>query len=127
VGFAVTPSEDSRAERGRRAEDAAADYLTQLGWRIVARNWRERRGELDIVARDGESMVIVEVRSRSSKRYGTAAESVDARKQARLAALGTSYVHRTGWPGPWRIDVIAYDADAAGTFQLEHYRNAVTG
>lgn len=118
---------ESRTARGRRGEEVAAEYLHSLGWRILARNWRDRRGELDIVAVDGECLVVVEVRSRASARFGTAAESVDARKRVRLVAIGGRYVHRVGWPGPWRIDVIALDADAVGADTLHHFRNAVSG
>ncbi len=118
---------DNRAARGRRAEDAAAEYLQTIGWRVLARNWRDRRGELDIVAVDGDSLVIVEVRSRSSARFGTAAESVDARKRARLVATGGRCVHQLEWKGPWRIDVVTFDPAAAGSTQLQHVRNAVSG
>ncbi len=72
------------AELGRAAEDIAARHLTSHGLRIVQRNFRRRLGELDLVARDGKVVVIVEVRSRSSERYGGAAASIDGRKQARI-------------------------------------------
>jgi putative endonuclease len=70
---------------------------------------------------------VIEVRSRATARFGTAAESVDARKQAKLAALGARFVQQSGWSGPWRIDVIAYDGGDDGIPRLEHYRDAVSG
>ena len=72
------------AQLGRAAEDVAARYLTSQGLRVVQRNFRRRLGELDLVARDRDVVVIVEVRTRSSEKYGGAAASIDARKRARV-------------------------------------------
>jgi putative endonuclease len=69
---------------GQRAEDIAADFLRDQGLEILERNYLRRFGELDIVARDHDVLVIAEVRTRSSERYGGAAASVDPRKQQRL-------------------------------------------
>jgi putative endonuclease len=69
---------------GQRAEDIAADFLQAQGLQILERNYRRRLGELDIVARDGDVLVIVEVRARASSLFGGAAASVDGRKQQRL-------------------------------------------
>lgn len=96
-----------------------------MGWTVIARNWRCRRGELDLVAIDQEWLVVVEVRARSSARFGTASESVDARKRARLLDLGARFVYERRWSGPWRIDVIAVDPSADGASALTHHRNVV--
>ena len=69
---------------GQRAEDVAADFLRTQGLEILERNYRRRLGELDIIARDGDVLIIAEVRTRASDRYGGAAASVDGRKQQRL-------------------------------------------
>ncbi|MDB6014321.1 MAG: hypothetical protein JWL65_6571 [Gammaproteobacteria bacterium] len=69
---------------GRAAEDIAAHFLRAKGLEILERNYLRRLGELDIVARDRDLLVIAEVRTRASDRYGGAAASVDARKQQRL-------------------------------------------
>jgi putative endonuclease len=68
---------------GRAAEDAACAELERLGYRLLSRNWRARRGELDAVALDGGVLAIVEVRYRSRQDYGTAADSVTWRKRSR--------------------------------------------
>jgi putative endonuclease len=73
-----------RQQIGRAAEDAAVAFLTSQGLEIIARNFRRRLGELDIVARERDTLIIVEVRTRASKRFGGAAASVDFRKQAKL-------------------------------------------
>jgi putative endonuclease len=73
-----------RQEMGQAAEDAAVAFLESWGVEILLRNFRIRLGELDIVARDGATLLIVEVRKRSSARFGGAAASVDFRKQTKL-------------------------------------------
>ena len=72
------------AELGRAAEAIAAHFLQSQGLEVLMRNFRRRLGEIDLVARDGPVLVIVEVRTRSSDRYGGAAASVDWRKRARI-------------------------------------------
>lgn len=119
-------SADDRKPLGERVERTVAERLDGDGWTIVARNWRHRLGELDIIARDGDALVFVEVRSRRGVRFGTPEESVDARKRARLAALAGAYVAESGWSGPWRIDVVAVNVAADGTpVRIAHYRSAV--
>jgi putative endonuclease len=69
---------------GQRAEEIAVEFLRGQGLVILERNYRRRLGELDIIARDGDVLVIAEVRCRASNRFGGAAASVDSRKQQRL-------------------------------------------
>ena len=119
---------DDRQALGRRGEDLAAQHLAAKGYEILARNWRCESGELDLVARDRNCLVMVEVRTRRGQKLGTPEESVTTAKQARLVALGQAYVQETGWLGDWRIDVIAIEMDRRGhLLRLEHYENAVTG
>src|SRR5579871_3603931 len=73
-----------RREAGRIAEDRAASWLIERGWRVVARNFNRRVGELDIVARHGRVLAVIEVRTRANDEYGGAAASVTARKQQRV-------------------------------------------
>ena len=73
-----------RQQIGKAAEDTAAALIESQGLRVVLRNFRRRAGELDIVARDNDTLVIIEVRTRSGDAYGGAAASVDFRKQAKL-------------------------------------------
>jgi putative endonuclease len=74
-----------RQRTGQRAEELAADFLRAQGCTILARNFRRRLGELDLIARRDGVLVIAEVRTRASARYGSAAASVDSRKQRRIA------------------------------------------
>jgi putative endonuclease len=117
----------------------AAEALAAAGLSVVARNWRCAAGELDLVAHErapdytqagalADWLVVVEVRTRRGRAFGSARESVTLRKQAKLRELGAAYVQATGWTGPWRIDVVAVQMDAAGRLlAVEHIRHAVTG
>lgn len=125
---------DGRQNLGRRGEEIAAAYLARLGYVIVTRNWRTRTGELDIVARDGEWLVIVEVRARRGAGGSTAPilgrpeDSVTPRKQAQLVALAEAYLFEHPWDGPWRVDVIALELRGDGSVaRLNHLKDAVGG
>lgn len=120
---------DARRALGQQGEALAAAQLAAWGWRVRETNWRCRFGEIDIVAQDADVLVLVEVRTRrGNTRYGSPEESVDWSKQVRLARLGEAYVQAIGWEGPWRIDVVAIELDAAGQIlRLAHYPNATEG
>lgn len=93
--------------KGAHWEHVAAGFLARLGWEIVARNWRCPEGELDIVARDGEELVFVEVRARSDRAGYRAEETIGRRKIGRLAVAASRYVDESEWEGPCRFDVVA--------------------
>jgi len=115
-----------RLETGRHGEGLAVRHLEDAGLEVLARNWRCGLGEVDIVSREGDCLVFVEVRTRRSERYGTPEESIGRHKQAKLAAVATQYVESAGWAGPWRIDVVAIVLGARGRpAEVRHYRDAV--
>jgi putative endonuclease len=106
----------------------AARHLAGKGYEIVTRNWRCEAGELDLVARDGEGLACVEVRTRRGTAMGSPEASITPAKQARLVDLAEAYVQAYDWPGDYRIDVIAIELDRQGRLiRLDHYENAVTG
>lgn len=124
----------ARVNLGRQGEAIAAEYLIGRGCEIVVRNWRTRSGELDIIARDGEWLVFVEVRTRRAARGGAAPafgrpeESVTPRKQLQLIAMSDEYLFQMPWDGPKRIDVIALELWPDGRVaRLNHLRDAVGG
>lgn len=94
--------------QGQRAEDLCADLLRRAGLRILARNWRCRLGEIDLVAEEGGTLVFAEVRLRRDARYGGAAESVTAAKRARLVAAARLYLAGRG-AAACRFDVLLLD------------------
>ncbi|MGA7799761.1 MAG: YraN family protein [Gammaproteobacteria bacterium] len=97
---------------GRQAEDAACHYLERRGLRLVARNYRCRRGEIDLIMEDRDNLVFIEVRYRRTLRFGGGAESVDRRKQARIIACASYYLqqHPDLAARPARFDVVAITA-----------------
>jgi putative endonuclease len=104
------PPRAPRAAAGAAAEALAASFLAQHGLTIVERNWRRRCGELDIVARDGETLVFVEVRLRRGGDFGGAAASITAAKRARVVAAAGLYLARLPHTPPCRFDAVLLDA-----------------
>jgi len=100
----------SRASAGALAEAMAADFLSSRGLAILERNWRRRCGELDIIARDGNTLVFVEVRLRKRPDFGGAAESITVAKRARMIAAALHYLAGIAGPPPCRFDAILLDA-----------------
>ncbi|APC08106.1 YraN family protein [Neomoorella thermoacetica] len=98
----------TRRRRGQIGEAAAAALLADSGYRILERNYRCPLGEIDIVAAQGEEIVFIEVRTRSSQNFGTPQESVDGRKRLRLRRLAAYYLGSRGLAGrSCRFDVVA--------------------
>jgi putative endonuclease len=111
---------------GRRGEELAAEYLESLGMLIVERNWRCPDGEIDIVALDGDALVIAEVKTRRSLAYGHPFEAVGANKLARLHRLGSAWCLDHGLRLPLRrVDVIAVLDDGVGKPTVEHLREVL--
>jgi putative endonuclease len=90
----AAPAPDPRQELGRRAEALAGERLAAAGLLVVARNWRCRHGEIDLIAEERGTLVFAEVRMRSPGNFGGAAESVTAAKRARLIAAARLYLTR---------------------------------
>lgn len=93
--------------RGKSAEDQAHDFLVSKGLQPVCRNYRCKQGELDLVMRDQQALVIIEVRYRKSDVYGSALESVTHSKQARIIAATQHYLSTLRVDCPLRFDVVA--------------------
>lgn len=96
--------------RGAAAEALAARFLQERGLDVVARNYRCRGGEIDLIARDGATLVFVEVRLRSGNAFGGAAASITAGKRRRLAFAARHYLGRLKAEPPCRFDAILLDA-----------------
>jgi len=122
-----TPRRISRKELGALGEEAAIKHLVKLGYRILDRNWRCRLGELDAVVTDGDMLVFVEVRTRSTARFGTGAESVDTRKQMKLRQLALAYMRERAWSQEksLRFDVVSVRRTSDGRYELDHIKHAI--
>ena len=95
--------------QGRLGEDAAVDWLRRNGYRIAERNVTNRAGEIDVVARDGETLCFIEIKARSTRDYGAAIESVTPRKQRQIARAAALYLALHPADGPVRFDVLGLD------------------
>lgn len=115
-----------RQALGRWGEDLAVRHLQALGWQVLDRNWRCREGELDVVARDGGSLVFVEVKARSGLGYGEPAEAVSPAKARRIRVLAARWLAEPDRPEGWwdlRFDVVSV-LRTEGLPELLHLRAA---
>jgi len=114
----------ARQTLGKHGEDLACRELERRGYAILARRHRTRGGEIDIIARDGRTMVFVEVKARESHAFGTAAEAVTAQKRRRLADLARDYMMRNHLVDcPCRFDIVSIHFDS-GAPAVEIFQNA---
>ena len=115
---------NSRIGTGQTGEDLAVCYLENQGYTIVERNYRMRIGEIDIIARDGEYLVFVEVKTRRSSRFGSPFEAIDFRKQQQVSKVALAFMtqQRCG-EVPVRFDVIAVHLDRSSP-RIELIKNA---
>jgi putative endonuclease len=108
---------------GRYGEDLATRHLIGAGMVVLARNWRCPAGEIDIVARDGNEIVIAEVKTRSSTAFGSPAEAITRRKADKLRELALVWLRENPSRGAdVRFDVLAVLVPRSGPAQLEHLR-----
>ncbi|MDE2844754.1 MAG: YraN family protein [Chloroflexota bacterium] len=123
----------TRVRLGRQGEELAAGFLRSEGCGIVASNYRCPWGEIDLVAWDGEELAFVEVRTRSSDKFGTPQESITRRKADHLTAaaqhfLQNHYPENDGEELPWRIDLVSIRLPGGrGSPQIDHVKYAVQG
>jgi putative endonuclease len=111
---------------GKYGEDLAARHLVGAGFTIMVRNWRCAAGEIDIVARDGDALVVVEVKTRTSAAFGSPAEAITERKADKLRELALMWLreHPDGGSGV-RFDVVSVLAPKDGPARLEHLRGVL--
>lgn len=111
---------------GRYGEDVAARVLVDAGMTLLARNWRCDGGEIDIVARDGDVLVVCEVKTRTSTLFGTPLEAITYAKGARLRRLAARWVAESGvHPAEIRIDVVGVLLRPRGAGEVEHVRGVL--
>lgn len=110
----------ARQINGAEAEDGALEYLQRQGLSLVERNFRCKGGEIDLIMRDRQALVFVEVRKRADARHGGAAASVTARKQARLIIAAQVFLQRYRELPACRFDVVAIDGE-----ELNWMKNAI--
>ncbi|MGY2376468.1 YraN family protein [Pseudomonas sp. SDO524_S393] len=114
------------ANRGKEAERQALHYLQQQGLRLLAQNWLCKRGELDLVMLDGDTVVFVEVRYRKHAQWGGALASIDERKRQKLILAAQFFLHEEHrWAdAPCRFDVVAIQSTPSGQTDLSWLKEA---
>jgi putative endonuclease len=114
----------ARIALGRTGEDLACEELERRGYAIIARRYRRRGGELDIIARDGQTMVFVEVKTRVGRAFGEACEAVTANKRRTITRLALDYLMRHRLTEcSCRFDVVSIHFES-GTPVIDVYQNA---
>lgn len=109
---------------GSEGENLAAAFLKKKGYRILARNYKTLIGEIDIIAKDGETTVFVEVKTRRSDMFGHPFESVNSRKRQKLKNLALFYLKKGGEELPVRFDVLSIVYADGGQRIIEHIKDA---
>ncbi len=115
-------------QRGAAAERYVADRLARKGYRILATNYRARPGEIDIIAVDGEALVLVEVKQRTGVRYGRAEEAMDPAKVKRIMETAEYFIveHPENADRLWRLDLIAITLDRSGAVRrYDHLEDVI--
>lgn len=112
-------------DRGQLTEQACCDYLQQQGLRLVEQNYRTRGGEIDLIMREGDTWVFVEVRFRKNARYGSAVESVTAAKQQRILRTVEHYCQQHGITQAVRIDIVGMQYDHRQQYRFDWIQNAL--
>ncbi len=117
----------NRQEVGKLGEKLAQKFLKKRGYHILETNFRCREGEIDIVARQKDYLVFIEVRTKSNLAFGTPEESITGAKKGRLVASAFAYISiHQNLPSLWRIDVVAIEVDDKGkTKRIELIENAI--
>ena len=125
----TTDSGASRKKLGAWGEKVAATRLAADGYRIVARNWRCRQGEIDLIAQAGDGLLaFVEVKTRRGRAMGTPEEALTPHKSRKLIELAQLYLSEHDLDTDWRIDLVAVELDDSGKLlRCEHIPNAVLG
>lgn len=118
-----------RHDTGLIGEKIACDFLGRNGYHILETNYRCPRGEIDIIARQRDTLVFVEVRTKKSRHFGSPEESITPKKVERLRTVAAHYgQERQDLPAAWRIDVVAIQMDRRGQVKrIELIENAVEG
>jgi len=111
-------------ENGRWGEDLAVNYLAELGLEILARNWRFKRAEIDIICREAGILVFVEVKTRSGLSFGRPEEMVGHRKKKLVFSAASAYMYKTGYEGEIRFDILSIFGRPGKSPEIQYFRDA---
>jgi putative endonuclease len=121
----MSGASDPRHELGHRGERVAEQYLKQRGLKTVSRHFNTPVGELDLVMRDGDTVVFVEVKTRRDRKYADPEDAIRRDKRRRMTRAARWFVHEKHWEEkPCRFDVLSVILPAGGQPQIEHFADA---
>ncbi len=109
--------------RGEKGENIAANFLQKLGYIILARNYRAKKSEIDIICKEGETLVFVEVKMRTSTKFGHPEAFVNATKAAKVVEGAKAYIIKKNWQDAIRFDIIAVVL-ANNQIEIKHFKDA---
>lgn len=113
-------NDDSKQGKGKKGEAQALDYLQAKGYSLLRRNFRNKRSEIDLIMKEGQTIVFIEVKYRSSNRFGYPEEFVTPRQQKSIILGAEQYLIENGWDGNIRFDIVAISGDTA----IDHFEDA---
>ncbi|EOR96004.1 hypothetical protein ADIARSV_0820 [Arcticibacter svalbardensis MN12-7] len=117
----------SHNDLGKRGEELATDYLKDLGFRIMNKNWTYGKAEVDIIASFDRYLVFVEVKTRSGTDFGQPEDFVSPSKQKRLQWAAEGYIYQFKYQGEVRFDIVSILFDETGKFKINHIEDAFWG
>jgi putative endonuclease len=115
---------ENKTTFGRHGEDLAAEFLLKEGYEILERNWHFKHNEVDILAKDHDTLVVIEVKTRSGNSYGEPYTAVDFRKQRFLIYAAERYIYAQNLDLEVRFDIVSIIIDRRGNITLEHVKEA---
>lgn len=116
---------DPRHQLGREGERLAERFLKQRGLKTIARHFSTPVGELDLIMRDGDTVVFAEVKTRRDRKYADPQDAVRADKQRRMTRAARWFIHRKRWDDkPCRFDIVAVTRSPDGEAEIEHFPDA---
>jgi len=110
-------------EIGNKGENIASDYLINSGFKIVERNFRLGKSEIDIIGIEEKVLVFVEVKTRTSSMYGNPEDFVNEAKAAKIIEGAEGYINQINWSGPIRFDIVSVKINAK-TIEVKHFKDA---
>ena len=117
-------NENSHLETGKKGEQLAVDYLISNGYQILERNWRYSKAEIDLIVRDQELLVFVEVKTRTSDYFGPPESFVSEYKEVLIQEAASAYMDEINYDWEIRFDIISILINADGTHTLNHFKDA---
>lgn len=111
-------------ELGKQGEAIAKEFLLQKGYKILEKNWRYRRAEIDLIAKEGETLIFVEVKTRSTNFFGEPEDAVTAKKEAMMTEAAIAYMHQTDHEWAVRFDILAIIITSPDQYKVQHIEDA---